>query len=169
MKEKKENLRQLEEGWEKKSERGQVGRAKGNKGNEWCCGRCIVVCLTWFAPRLRRTCNTRIEWTGSKESPAITRETFSSLFLFAIFFPSSDSDLLKDKLRDHECIIVMSLIYDFAEIRIEVADGTSLFEEALLPSTSSPSSAIIPPNEPYTFRDRDMRRTVRLIRVRYSI
>lgn len=46
-------------------------------------------------------------------SPLFLPPSFSS--------PPSDSGLLKDKLRGRECVIAASLIYDFAETRIEVA------------------------------------------------
>lgn len=69
------------------------------------------------------------ERTGSKEVPPPKRNVLALLSLSPLFLPSSpsfslppsDSGLLKDKLRGRECVIAASLIYDFAETRIEVA------------------------------------------------
>lgn len=74
-----------------------------------------------------------------------------SLILSLLFLPSSpsfslppsDSGLLKDKLRGRECVIAASLIYDFAETRIEVA----LRVDAILLLFFSPPPS--PPPQPF--------------------
>lgn len=111
----------------------------------------------WSGPRLRCTCNTRVERTGSKEVPPPKRNVLAlfslshSLILSPLFLPSSpsfslppsDSGLLKDKLRGRECVIAASLIYDFAETRIEVA----LRVDAVLLLFFSPPPS--PPPQPF--------------------
>lgn len=111
----------------------------------------------WSGPRLRCTCNTRVERTNRVERGPTTkaRRTRSphSLILsplclplsFSFSSPPSDSGLLKDKLRGRECVIAASLIYDFAETRIEVA----LRVDAVLLLFFSPPPS--PPPQPSPF------------------
>lgn len=108
----------------------------------------------WSGPRLRCTCNTRVERTnrverGPTTKAKRTRSPLShSLILFlpsspSFSLPPSDSGLLKDKLRGRECVIAASLIYDFAETRIEVA----LRVDAVLLLFFSPPPS--PPPQPF--------------------